>query len=732
MSIFSGSHDLELRVSPTLVLIQLMITGLILAVVGDRQPEPAFRLNVLLTALSFYTMAGFGWQLFQWRREYGAWFVILALVATIGVSSQWLALEAALAFAVVPTAVAAALLGPVATIIVATGETALLMLLPAVAATGYGQIITTFVLVSLWTVTGLAIAVNHAMVQNARWFWESLRQMRDALELARKRSATLEQTLEDLSHANRQLDLLNEKLAAARLLAEEAQKAKAEFVARVSHEFRTPLNMIIGLTDLLIETPDIYGDELSPDLLMDLKIVHRNCDHLSSMINDVLDLSQMEAGRLALHRDWVDLAEDIRNALLVVQPLLAKKRLDLTVAMPEDLPKVYCDRTRIRQVILNLLSNAVRYTQVGGIKVDVTVQDYAVIVRVQDSGPGISQYDIELIFEPFYRSADAAEDGSMGSGLGLSISKQFVDRHNGKIWVESEIGVGSTFAFKLPISPFAAPTPRASRWLQEDWMWLERTDRQPVAESPFRKRVVVYDETQKTYSFFQRGSDHVEVVNLDDLDQLAGDARAYPPHAVVLVNTNTAELWRQIEQLKQELPDTPIIGYCVPGVVERVAQFGVTGYLVKPITRAVLAEAIRGLNHAVNSVLIVDDNPDVQQLLTRMLYSLDSRLEVTSVSGGAEALDRMRDHPPDLLLLDIVLPAADGWSVLEQKNRDPHIRDIPVLIISAQDPNDQPVTSEMLVATIGWGVSGDRLLSCALQLSSILVRPDTEPDLVPE
>jgi CheY-like chemotaxis protein len=319
----------------------------------------------------------------------------------------------------------------------------------------------------------------------------------------------------------------------------------------------------------------------------------------------------------------------------------------------------------------------------------------------------------------------------MGSGLGLSISKQFVDRHNGKLWVESDLGVGSTFAFKLPISPFAPPASRAGRWLHEDWLWLERTDRQPVAESPFRRRLVVCDATRKAHAFFQRGSDHVEVVNFDDPAQLAENARAYPPHAVVLVHTDAGELWDQIERLKQQLPDTPIIGYCVPRVVDRVTEAGVTGYLVKPITRAVLAEAMRGLCRSVNSVLIVDDDPDVRQLLTRMLASLDSRLEVTAIAGGAEALAWMHHQPPDLLLLDIVLPATDGWVVLEQKNQDPRLRDIPVLIISAQDPNDQPLTSEMLVATIGRGVSGERLLSCALGLSSILVRPDTEPDPVP-
>ena len=197
-------------------------------------------------------------------------------------------------------------------------------------------------------------------------------------------------------------------------------------------------------------------------LVQSLEIVQRNTDHLATMINDVLDLSQAESGQLALHREWVELGTEIENALAaVVLLLIEKKGLYLQVTIADSFPQVYCDKTRIRQVILNLVSNAARFTERGGITVEARHQGHDVLISVADTGPGIAPSDLERIFEPFYQS-DNAQPGLGGSGLGLNISQQFIERHQGRIWVESECGsaydgCGSTFSFRLPISP-PAPT----------------------------------------------------------------------------------------------------------------------------------------------------------------------------------------------------------------------------------------------------------------------------------
>jgi signal transduction histidine kinase len=214
-------------------------------------------------------------------------------------------------------------------------------------------------------------------------------------------------------------------------------------------------------------------------VIEDLGIIFRNCEHLASMVDDVLDLSQAESGQLVLHREPTDLAEVISEAAAVVRPLIQKKGLRLDIETGA-LPAVYCDRTRIRQVVLNLLSNAARFTEAGGITLRGTAEDGRVTVSIQDTGPGIAPQDRTRIFEPFCQGSQPLWRDRSGSGLGLSISKQFVEMHGGRIWLESELGVGTTFRFELPLAQSLEPSGSYSRWLSEAWIWLER-DRRPAA-----------------------------------------------------------------------------------------------------------------------------------------------------------------------------------------------------------------------------------------------------------
>ena len=182
----------------------------------------------------------------------------------------------------------------------------------------------------------------------------------------------------------------------------------------------------------------------------DLQIVYRNCEHLSSMIDDVLDLSQVEAGGVVLHRGQVDLTEVIDSAVAIVRPLIEKKRLALHVAIQDDLPEVDCDRTRIRQVVLNLISNAARFTERGRITVWAEEREQYVTVGVSDTGPGIPPKLLPRIFDRFWRSQEGAKRRSEGMGLGLAIAKRILELHGGPIEVESKLGVGTSFSFKLP------------------------------------------------------------------------------------------------------------------------------------------------------------------------------------------------------------------------------------------------------------------------------------------
>ena len=444
------------------------VMGASLLVIWNTQPHPLLMPLAAVAALALL--------LDRWMPRLSAWLLVLALVASVTLAVTWQGLPEALALFFVPVGLAAAVVSLTAAAAVAGGETLLLYLItrsgPAVAGTGAELA----ALAGIWATLGLMWMVYHPLTSFVDWSWEYYRKARVQLDEALDRKVALEQALADLTLVSRQLALSNDRLAALRSIAEEAQQTKAAFVAKVSHEFRTPLNMIIGLVDLMVKSPEIYGKKLPRALIEDLGIVQRNCEHLSGMIDDVLDLSQVEAGRLTLHRERICLAEVSEEALAVVQPLLRKKGLAVRVFIPGDLPEVYCDRTRIRQVILNLLSNAARFTEVGSITLRIATEANNVKVSITDTGPGISPGDVERIFEPFCQGSQPLWRDKGGSGLGLSISKQFVELHGGRIWLESDglPGSGTSFHFELPISQDIEPVARPTRWLSEEWIWHER------------------------------------------------------------------------------------------------------------------------------------------------------------------------------------------------------------------------------------------------------------------
>ncbi len=398
------SPEINLRLSPWPIIGTLLIMGLVAVMVSDHMMSEEVRLPILTLAMLCYLTATIGRFSEEQQRDAGRWLLSVGCAFMIHLGFLWLHVPGFLALMTAPLLITVNLLNVRSSLLIAVLQSALLLASPLFVYIDTPTLL--FELSAIWLIWALLAAFDRPMRQMNVWSWQQYDRVQSLLQETRSRSSELAQLLDDLMHANRQLDLLNERLAATRLLAEEAHKSKATFVAKVSHEFRTPLNMIIGLTDLLMETPDVYGEHLPLALLEDLKIVHRNCTHLASMVNDVLDISQTEAGRLSLRREWVDLSEDVGTSLEVVQPLLEKEAVGTHLSIEEGLPNIYCDRTRIRQVLLNLVSNAARDTEEGSIQVEVRRHEQAILVNVRDTGPGIPQADLEKIFEPFYQSAD--------------------------------------------------------------------------------------------------------------------------------------------------------------------------------------------------------------------------------------------------------------------------------------------------------------------------------------
>jgi signal transduction histidine kinase/DNA-binding response OmpR family regulator len=723
---FTGSiHHL----SPRLVSVALVAISATLVLLTELGLLGSARLALLVTALVLDLAAAAVWLVNEWSRRTGRW---LALGMVVGLVNGSLLAGGPAFLVLLPLLplLGAALLGLSAAIWTATVQTLLLFLWLSVGAMPLSAVELLLSLVTVWLTVGLIAALDRSVAQITTWSWQHYERAQGLLEEARNRQGELAQALDDLAHANRQLTLLNEKLAGLRLLAEEAQNAKALFVAKVSHELRTPLNIIISLIDLLVETPEVYGDDLPPPLLEDLRIVHRNCEHLSNMINDVLDLSQAEAGHLSLRRSRVRVDELLADALAVVAPVVEKKGLTLQSDRPDDLPPVYCDPQRTRQVILNLVSNAARFTERGGITVTATHSGNSVTVSVADTGAGISPEQARQIFEPFFQGGERGR-AQGGYGLGLSISKMIVELQNGRMWFESELGLGSTFSFTLPLAPSEAPLARPGRWIREDWHWHERPRRRTDIDHQWQQRVVVCDATGELPAIFAHCADEIEFVGINTVDQAVAELDDCPAHLVV-VNAPTPQQGTALaEEVRRGAPDTPVVACSFQPQVQHAHQAGAAGYLVKPVLIHDLQRTLDGLERPLHRVLLVDDDADFRRLVVRMLSTFDETIEVVTAANGAEALAALNATPPDLLLLDVMLPDMLGWEVLAHKNQDAMLCTVPAIMLSAQDPAEHPRTSPFFHVVYGGGFSANKLLRCALELAALMVKPEPTPGRAP-
>jgi signal transduction histidine kinase/CheY-like chemotaxis protein len=708
----------QVRVPVKAVVIGLATAGALIGISGG---TPAHMWTTLPVALLILTLAGLGWLLEAWKVGVAGWFVSLSLILAVVLLHIQLEAPGALVLLVLPAALSVIMLGNRAGITVTLAATLVVLYLWRAALVS--PVEAALAVAAMWSILLVYWATFRSIHHLVNWSWTHYQQAQQALDDVRANRAYLHQTLDDLAHANRQLALMNKQLAAAQLAAEEARKAKAAFVANVSHEFRTPLNMIIGLADLLVESPQVYGSRLPIALLEDLEIVRRNSQHLLGMVNDVLDLSQIEANRLALHRDRVRLNEVVERAAAVVKPLLVKKQVHMQVDLPPDLPDIYCDGARVRQVIVNLLSNAARHTEGGSVSVQVSHDGFDVTVCVRDTGPGIAPEDAPHIFEPFYRGTFGARRNEGGSGLGLSISKQFIEMHDGRMWLESELGAGSSFYFSLPITTLSGPAIGADRWLVEEWQWRERSQPSQLPGTPHKPRVLICDANPDLCEAFARFNDRVEYVRVDSLEAAAEEARHFPAQTVIVNELSPRLLLEGVTQAHQIFPDLPVIGCSLSPKLGHALAAGASGQLLKPVTRAELAAVVAQIEPPPRTVLVVDDDPDARRLFPRMLTASNPDLRVVTADGGAEALEKMKSEEPDLVLLDIMLPDMDGWQVLASKEEDEALRSIPVFLLSAQDPHDEPLASQIIMATMGERTPFHKLLQCAEVIPAILRHP---------
>ena len=727
----------ELRISTKPVIIILIVLGMLVPIISDQvlQTHSDAWVPSLLFSLAFFAIAGMTWLLDDWMPGLSRWFLILAITGIFHLAGLLTGLPRILMLWGVPTSLAALLISRSAAATVATGESLLLLAYIRNPQIEQGPVDSVSAMVAVWVAFAIMYVAYYRIPDLASWFEAYFDQAQSSLIEARQRRGEIEGLLEKMSNLSRQLSLANERAVGLRTMAEEAERTKTAFVSSVSHEFRTPLNMILGLVDLILNKPEFYDTVISPKMREDLEVVYRNCEHLSNMINDILDLTRLERGHLSLHKERVDLRDIIASSVATIRPLLDKKGLDLQISIPEDLPRVYCDRTRVQQVILNLLSNATRFTDSGGITIEVDQDDGYAQVNVTDTGTGISPEDADRIFEAFWQGRNRLWRNKEGSGLGLAISKRFIERHGGRMWLESEVGVGSSFFFTLPISPPLEHTVRPGHNIRADWVWREhafRTDGTIDLRQLVRPRVIVYDETDTLCPRLSHLYENVEFLGSSDWNQVMNQLQDGLAHAFVINMIDTAEIDRAVEEARSVADDINTVICSVPPPIERALEAGALDYLVKPVTRADLGRAITALKDPVRRVLIVDDDLDVLRLFESMLRTLDESLDVLKASSGREALDLLRKTPPDLMLLDVKMPNMNGWEILDLMEHDDSLKEVPALLVSAQDPTDTPMTSDFVLFTKSQGVSIDALLNLILEFSSFRSNPPQALGLGPE
>ncbi|MCD6520805.1 MAG: response regulator, partial [Anaerolineae bacterium] len=527
---------------------------------------------------------------------------------------------------------------------------------------------------------GLTLAASWLMDRplktSAEWAVSGWARAHASLAEARQRRAELYRALRALEEATYRIERMNNELLLAQREAEEARALKARFVATVSHELRGPLNLILGFAKLMALSPESYGQPLPPAYRADVDAIYRNAQHLVSLVDDVLELSQIEAQRLALLKDRIDLETDVvEKVVRIVQPLVERKGLYLRKELAGNLPWILADPVRLRQALLNLLTNAVRFTEKGGITVRTSLQDGQILVSVADTGPGIAREDIPKLFKEFHQVHRPKGEKEKGSGLGLSISKHLIELHGGKIWVESERGRGTTFYFTVPLL--------GERSSQEGLLHIKESWQLP--QGP--ETCLVVHENPEVVRLLARHMEGYRIVGLPDEKEVPKLVEKLHPKAII----TTRPLAPKVRQRLASLPyDVPVISCAMPRLGSGGSLKGILGYLVKPIMPEALVAVMRKVERdGETRVLLVDDDPDAVRLLERMLLALPRPYEIWKAYDGAQALEVMREVLPDIVLMDLVMPGMDGREAIRQMRADERLSRIPVVIISARGWSDK-------------------------------------------
>ncbi len=486
----------------------------------------------------------------------------------------------------------------------------------------------------------------------------------------------------DISQRKRQEESLREAMKAA----ESANRTKSTFLANMSHELRTPLNAIIGYSEMLEEEAGGLGLENFVD---DLQKIHTAGRQLLALINDVLDLSKIEAGKAELFLEPFPVKDLIQDVTAIIRPLIEKKanRLDLQIA--DGLGDLTADLTRMRQILLNLLSNAAKFTEKGTITLEAFQESSStgemIFFKVRDTGVGMTGDQLARIFEPFVQGDTSTTRQFGGTGLGLTISRTFCRMMGGDVSVESEPGKGSTFTVKLPREVKARAE---AAEIAQKRMRPKAREKAPGAYGS--NTVLAIDDDPSVHDML---TSYLEKDGFDVVSALSGEeglrlAKVVRPTVITLdILMPGMDGWAVLRALKED-PEPAAIPVVIITIEEnRNLGFtlGASDFLVKPVSRVQIFDTLRKYRHgrAAGQVLVVEDEKTTRDMLVRSVRK--EGWEAAEAAHGREALDIIAERKPDLIFLDLMMPVMDGFEFIKELRASREYQLIPVVVITAKD-----------------------------------------------